>query len=144
MAITAAICNSFKQEILQGVHASGDTYNIALYTSTATLDKTVTSYAEGTPANEVAAAGGYAHGGIALSGFSVTLSGDTAVLDWTVDPAWGPGATITARGALIYNASKTNKAVCVLNFSTDQTCTNGTFTVKLPTPDSSTGLVRIA
>lgn len=139
MAITAALCNSFKQEILQGVHLAADTYKMALYTSAATLNKTTTAYA----ATNEASGTGYTAGGQALSGFSVTLDGDTAILDWTTNPQW-PAATITAAGALIYNASRSDKAVAVLDFGGGITSTNGAFTVLLPAPAAATGLIRIA
>jgi len=139
MAITAAVCNSFKQEILQGTHASADTYKIALYTSTATLDATTTAYSA---TNEVSGTG-YSAGGATLSGFTVGGSGSTAWLDFTTDPSW-PSATITARGALIYNSSKSNKAVAVLNFGSDVTSTASTFTVTFPVADAANALLRIA
>lgn len=138
MAITQAIPTSFKSEILGGTHSSADTYKIALYTSAATMGATTTVYSA---TNEVSGTG-YTAGGATLSGFSVTTSGTTAILDWTTDPSWA-SATITARGALIYNSSKTNKAVYVMDFGADITSTNGTFTVTLPTPDASNGLIRL-
>ena len=139
MAITAAVCNSYKQEILQGTHTSADTYKIALYTSAATLDATTTAYAA---TNEVSGTG-YTAGGATLSGFTVSGSGSTAWLDFTTDPTWA-AATITARGALIYNSSKANKAVCVLDFGSDVSSTAATFTVTFPAPAASTALVRVA
>ena len=139
MAITAAVCSSYKQEILQGTHSSADTYKIALYTSTATLDATTTAY---TATNEVSGTG-YTAGGATLSGFTVSGSGSTAWLDFTTDPTWA-AATITARGALIYNSSKTNKAVAVLNFGSDVTSTASTFTVTFPTADAANALLRIS
>lgn len=139
MAITQAFCNSYKLEILQGVHEAADTYKIALYVSAATLNKSTTVYAA---TNEVVGTG-YTVGGATLSGFSVTLDTDTAMLDWTTDPTW-PAATITARGALIYNSTQGNKAVAVLDFGSDITSTNGTFTVQLPAPAAATGLIRVA
>ena len=81
-------------------------------------------------------------GGQTLSGFSVTTSGTTAILDFTTDPSWA-NATITARGALIYNSSKANKAVYVLDFGSDISSTNGAFTVTFPTPDATNGLIRL-
>ena len=138
MAITAAVCNSYKQEILQGTHSSADTYKIALYTSTASLDGTTTAYSA---TNEVSGTG-YTAGGATLSGFTVSGSGPTAWLDFTTDPTWAT-STITARGALIYNSSKSNKAVAVLNFGSDITSTAGTFTVTFPTADASNALLRI-
>ena len=139
MPISQGLCTSFKAEILGGTHSSADTYKIALYTSAATLDASTTAYSA---TNEVSGTG-YTAGGATLSGFSVTTSGTTAILDWTNDPSWA-NATITARGALIYNSSKSNKAVAVLNFTSDKTSTDGTFTVVLPTPDASNGLIRIS
>ena len=139
MAITAAICNSFKSEILAMTpHTASDTYKIALYTSSATLSKSTTAYSA---TNEVSGAG-YSAGGATLSGFSVTTDGDTAILDWTSDPTWA-AATITARGAVIYNSTRSNKAVAVLDFGSDFTSTAATFTVQLPAPAASTGTVRI-
>ena len=139
MAITAAICNSFKQELLAMTpHTAADTYKIALFTSTATLSKATTAYAA---TNEVVGTG-YTATGQTLATFSVTLDTDTAILDWTTDPSW-PTSTITARGALIYNSSRTNKAVAVLDFGSDISSTNGTFTVQLPLPAAATGLIRM-
>lgn len=140
MAITAAACNSFKQEILQGIHLAADTYKIALFTSAATLSKATTAYSA---TGEVANGNGYTTGGATLAGLSVTLDTDTAILDFTTDPTW-PAASITARGALIYNSSKSNKAVAVLDFGSDIVSTNGTFTVTLPAPAAATGLIRVA
>ena len=139
MAITAAICNSYKQEIMQGVHKAADTYKIALYTSAATLSASTTVYSS---TNEVANGNGYTTGGATLTGFSVTIDTNTAVLDFTTDPTW-PASTITARGALIYNSSQTNKAVCVLDFGADITSTADTFTVQFPAATAAAGLVRI-
>jgi hypothetical protein len=141
MTITAAFCNSFKQELLAMTpHTAADTYKIALFTSAATLSKSTTAYAA---TNEVANGNGYTTGGATLSGFSVTLDTDTAILDWTVDPTWA-ASTITARGALIYNSSRSNKACLVLDFGSDITSTADTFTVTLPAPAAATGLGRIA
>jgi len=142
MAITAAVCNSFKLQILDGsgTHLAADVYKMALYASTATLSKATTVYSA---TNEVANSGTYAAGGIAMVGFAVVLDGDVAILDWTTDPLW-TGATITARGSLIYNSSKSNKAVAVLDFGGDITSTNGNFLVTLPAAAAATATVRIA
>lgn len=141
MAITAAICNSFKQELLAMTpHTAADTYKIALYVSAATLSKATTAYSA---TNEVANSGTYAAGGITLVGFTVTLDTDTAILDWTTDPT-ALTATITARGGLIYNSSRSNKAVAVLDFGSDITSTGATFTVTFPAATAAAGLVRIA
>lgn len=137
MAITQALCNSYKQEVLQGVHEAADTYKIALFTSAATLDKTTTAYSA---TNEVSGTG-YSAGGVALSGYTTGLSGDTAYIDFA-DPSWA-AASITARGAVIYNSSQSNKAVAVLDFGADFTSTAGTFTVVLPAA-GATAIVRIA
>ncbi len=140
MATTAALCNSFKQELLSMTpHTAADVYKIALYTdAAATLSKSTTAY---TATGEVSGAG-YTAGGMALSGFSVTLDGDTAILDWTTDPVWNT-ATITADTALIYNSSRANKAVAVVKF-TSASSTGAAFTVQLPAPAAATGLVRVA
>ncbi len=126
MAITQTIATSFKAEILQGIHDAADTYKMALYTSAATLGATTTAY---TTTNEVVGIG-YTAGGVTLSGFNVTTSGTTAILDFTTDPFW-ENATITARGALVYNASKSNKAVAIYDFGSDIASTNGDFTVSI-------------
>lgn len=138
MSIVQNITTSYKAEVLQGIHDAADTYKIALYTNAATLGASTTAY---TTANEVVGIG-YTAGGVTLSGFNVTTSGTTAILDFTTDPFWEK-ATITARGALIYNSSKSNKAVYVLDFGSDITSTNGTFAVTLPTPDAANGLIRL-
>lgn len=140
MAITAAVCNSFKQELLAMTpHTAADVYKIALFTSAAALSKATTAYAA---TNEVVGAG-YTAGGQTLVGFTATLDTDTAILDWTTDPVWA-AASITARGALIYNSSRSNKAVAVLDFGADIVSTNGAFTVTLPLPAAASGLVRVA
>ncbi len=137
MAITTAICNSYKQELLEGVHASGDTYKIALYSDTATLDKTTTAYSA---TNEVSGTG-YTAGGATLSGFTSGLSSDTAYITFS-DPSWS-SSTITARGCLIYNSSKSNKAVAVFDFGSNVVSVSGTFTIDFPTAGAS-ALIRIA
>jgi len=142
MAITQTLCTSFKVELLTGTHdftaTTGDSFKIALYTSSATLGATTTAYSV---MNEVSGAG-YNAGGAALTEITPTSSGTTAYVDFG-DATWS-SATITARGALIYNATNSNKAVAVLNFDTDKTSTNGDFTVQFPTADSSSAIIRIA
>jgi len=140
MAISQCICNSYKLEILQGIHLASHTYKIALFTSDATLDKDTASYTSLT--DEVVGAG-YTVGGQELLGFTTTLINDTAIMDFTTDPSW-PSATIRARGALIYNDSLPGKnAVAVLDFGIDYISTNGTFTITLPAPGETTAIVRI-
>lgn len=138
MAITSAIPNSYKEEIIEGTHASGDTYKVALYTSSATMGASTTAYSS---TNEVSGTG-YTAGGATLSGFNCALDGSTAVLDFT-DASWST-STITARGCLIYNSSKANRAVLVLDFGADYTSTNGTFNIAWPAATAAAGLLRIA
>ena len=149
MAITQAMATSFKVDILNGVHAFGttvtrgstaaDTFKIALYTSSATLDSTTTAYSV---TNEVSGTG-YSAGGNTLSVSQVpTSTSTTAWLDFS-DTTW-TSATITANGALIYNSSQSDKAVAVLAFGGDKTSTNGDFTIVFPTADSSNAIIRIA
>ena len=143
MAITQAVCTSFKQEILVEGHdftaTTGDTFKIALYTSSASLDATTTAYSS---TNEVSASGTYTAGGGSLTAVTPTTSCTTALCDFA--DASFTSATITARGALIYNSSNSNKAVCVLNFGGDKTSTSGTFTVQFPTADASNAILRLA
>ncbi len=137
MAITTAVCNSYKKEILEGVHAAADTYKIALYTDTATLSAATTAYSS---TNEVANGNGYTTGGATLSGLTTGLADGVAYITFS-DASWS-NATITARGCLIYNSSKSNKAVAAFDFGGNITSTNGTFTVDLPAA-GATALIRI-
>ena len=137
MAITTAICNSYKQEILEGVHASTDTYKIALYTSSATLGAGTTAYSS---TNEVTGTN-YSAGGVTLTGYTSGLASSTAYITFS-DPSWAD-STITARGCLIYNSSKTNKAVACFDFGSDVVSVSGTFTIDLPAA-GATALIRIA
>ena len=144
MAITQAMCTSFKVELLDGVHnfnTGGDTFKIALYTSAATLGATTTVY---TTSDEVSSSGtNYTAGGNTLTVSQVpTSTGTTAFLSFA-NTTW-LAATITARGALIYNSSKSNKAVAVLDFGSDKTSTAGDFTIIFPTADASNAIIRIA
>lgn len=143
MAITQAVCNSCKTELLTGTHnftaGTGNTFKLALYTSAATLDKTTTAYSA---TNEVGNSGTYAAGGASLTSSTPVLSTDTAVCDF-VDVSF-TSATITARGALIYNSSVSNKAIEVLDFGADKSCTSGTFTITFPTRDAANAIFRLA
>ncbi len=143
MAISQAMCTSFKTELMTATHnftnPGGNTFKIALYTSTATLGATTTAY---TTSNEVASTGNYTAGGNILSAVTPTSSGTTAYTDFA-DTTWS-NATITANGALIYNSSSSNKAVCVLAFGGDKTSTNGDFTIVFPAADASNAIIRIA
>jgi hypothetical protein len=142
MAITQAMCTSFKQELLTGTHdftnSTGDTFKIALYTSSATLGATTTAYSA---TNEVSGTG-YTAEGNTLTSITPATSGTTAYCDFS-DTTWS-SATITANGALIYNSSKSDKAVAVLAFGGDKTSTNGDFTIQFPTADASNAIIRIA
>lgn len=147
MAITTAMCTSFKKELLEGKHdfnaSSGHTFKIALFTSSATLDATTTDYSS---SNEVVGSG-YTAGGNTLTNIDPTTSGTTAFTDFS-DTTWST-ATITANGALIYNTtldggSGTTNAVAVLAFGGDKTSTNGDFTIQFPTADASNAIIRIA
>lgn len=137
MAITTAICSSYKKELFDGIHAAADTYKIALFSDAATLSAATTAYAT---TNEVTGAG-YTQGGKTLTGFASGLDGTTAYLTFT-DVSWD-SATITARGCLIYNSSKSNKAVAAFDFGQNVISTNGTFTVDFPGTGASS-LIRIA
>jgi hypothetical protein len=147
MAITQAMCTSFKDQILEAVHdfrsSGGDTFKIALYSSAATLDATTTAY---TSSNEVANSGTYAAGGGTLTNVTPTTSGTTAFTDF--DDISFTSATINARGALIYNSTPThtytNPSVAVLDFGGDKISTSGTFTIQFPTADASNAIIRIS
>ena len=143
MAITQAVANSFKKEILEGIHdleSGGDVFKLGLYTSVATLSSATTSY---TTSNEVAASGQYVAGGGVLQSQQVSLAtGGVAIADFA-DLSF-TGVTLTARGALIYNSTEAKKAVCVLDFGADKTATSGTFTIQFPNFTSSSAILRIA
>ena len=143
MAISQAMCTSFKVELMQALHdfenPGGNTFKIALYTSSATLGASTTAY---TTSNEVPSTGNYTAGGNTLSAVTPTSSGTTAFTDFA-DTTW-TSATITANGALIYNNTNSNRAVAVLAFGGDKTSTNGDFTIVFPTADASNAIIRIA
>jgi len=156
MAIDQAMCTSFKQEILQGIHnftsgsgggtttttGSGNVFKIALYTSSASLSATTTAYST---SNEVSGTN-YTAGGNTLTNVTPTTSSTTALTDFA-DTTWS-SSTITARGALIYNSStaagSANRAVVVLDFGADKTSTSGDFTIQFPAAGASTAIIRIA
>ena len=165
MAITSAICNSFKTEILQGGHnlntsgatPAGNAFKLALFTSSATLSKATTVYtapsngaADPTDTNEVSTAGSsnYPTGGNALTVTAdPTLSTDTACVKF--DNSSFSSATFTARGCLIYNTTAvsgftTNRSVCVVNFGSDKTVTSGTFTIEFPAQTAGNAIIQIA
>ena len=138
------MCTSFKQQLLAGSHnftnGTGDTFKLALYDNNASFTAATTDY---TATNEVGDSGSYATGGGTLTNVTPTSSGTTAFTDFA-DLTF-TSATITARGALIYNSSAAgNPAVAVLDFGSDKTSTSGTFTIQFPTADASNAIVRIA
>jgi hypothetical protein len=150
MAITQAMCTSFKTELMTATHnfaTNGNAFNLALYaegsggksSSTATLGAATTVYVT---TGEVASSGTYVTGGLALTKVAPTSSGTTAFTDFA-DRSFTT-ATITAMGALIYNDTNGNKAVAVLDFGSNKTSTSGTFTIQFPAADASNAIIRIA
>ena len=138
MAFEQTLTTSFKQDILLGVHdLETDTIKMALYLATADLGAATTIY---TTTGETSGTG-YSAGGKVLTGVTVLTSGTTAYVDFA-DPSWDPAA-FTARGALIYNASKSNKAIAVLDFGSDKTATT-VFTVQMPANTATSALIRIS
>lgn len=142
MAISQAVCSSFKSELLQGLHnftnSSGNTFKLALYTSSASLGATTTAYST---TNEVSGTN-YTAGGGALTNVTPSVTGTTAITDFS-DLTFS-AATITANGALIYNDTNADRAVVVLAFGADKTSTEGDFTIAFPTADASNAIIRIA
>ncbi len=146
MAITSAICNSFKVEILTGTHnftaSTGDTFNLALYTDSATLSKSTTAYSD---TNEITNASGSAYSakGNALTSVTPVLSTDTAVCDFA-NSSWS-SASFTARGCLIFNDTAAgDPAVCAIDFGGNKTVTSGTFTIEFPAASAGTAIIGIA
>jgi hypothetical protein len=143
MAISQAMCTSFKKELMTGTHdftaSTGNTFKLALYTSAATLGATTTAYS----ATNEASGTGYSAGGGTLTNVTPTTSGTTALTDFA-DLTFS-SATITANGALIYNdTAGGDPSVVVLAFGGDKTSTAGDFTIQFPTADASNAIIRIA
>ncbi len=150
MAISSAICSSFKQELLQGKHdfdsSGGDTFKIALYDSDASLGAATTDYSTSEEITNTAGSA-YSAGGATLTNTGVGLTSTTAFTDFS-DVSY-TSASFTANGALIYNTqtdggSNTTDAVAVIAFGSDKTATNGTFTIQFPANDSSNAIIRLA
>ena len=143
MAITQAVCNSFKTELLGAVHdfdsGNAQVFKLALYTSAANLSAATTAY---TVTGEVANTGQYTATGAALQSKQVSLDTATAIVTFA-DLSF-TGVTLTARGAVIYNSSVSNAAVCVLDFGADKTATSGTFTIQFPAFTAAAAILRIA
>jgi hypothetical protein len=146
MAITTnAITNTFKEDTLKGLHdftpSTGNVFKLALYDSSASIGADTTSYAVGIT-GQVGDTGQYVAGGGALVNALVSVNGTTAFVDFN-DLSF-TGVTLTARGALIYNTSETNKSVCVLDFGGDKTATAGTFTIQFPDANDTQAIIRIS
>ena len=143
MAISQTLTDAFLQDCLDGgqnLGNGGNTLKIALYTSSASLGATTSAY---TTSNEVSGTG-YTAGGATLSSQAVAYDSTNLVAFFdAADPAWST-ATITARGALIYNNSKSNASIAVLDFGSDYTSTAGTFTIQLPSAAYNTAIIRIS
>jgi len=152
MGITSSLVNSFKAELLKGLHSfdtsgatpAGSVFKIALYTNSTTIDTTTTAY--GGPTNELPATGGYSTGGNTLTNTGVGTTTVTSFTDFS-DTSW-TSASFTARGCLIYNSSTitgltTDAAVCGITFGGDKTVSSGTFTIQFPTNDASDAIIRL-
>ena len=140
MAITQAVCNSFKQELLQGLHdLDGHTLKLALYTSSATLGPTTTAFST---TNESSGTS-YSSGGATISNVAVSLSGTVAFVDFD-DVSFSSATISDAAGALIYNSSASNRAIAVLDFGGTKSVSGGTLTVSLPSASATTALIRIS
>ena len=145
MAITTALCNSFKEELLGGVHdLDTDTIKIALIkdTPTGTYNKSTTNYSDVTGDSDEVTGTGYTAGGNTLTSPAISLDGDTAIVDFA-NTTWST-ATISADGCIIYNSSASNAAIAVIDFGGTVTSTAGDFTVSFPTADASNAIIRIA
>ena len=148
MAITQAICNSFKKQLLEAdmnfKQTGGDKFKLALYSSTATLNSATTAYPGDSTGGQVGDTGQYTQGGGLLVNNGTSISAGVARCDFA-DRSF-TGVTLTARGALIYNTSSdtTNASVCVLDFGADKTATSGTFTIQFPAPTSTAAILRIS
>ena len=151
MAITQAVCDSFKKELLEGLMdfnaTSGSTFKIALIKANAsqsgTYSAATTNYSDVTGnSDELPATGGYTTGGNTLTNIDPTTSGTTAFVDFA-DTTW-TSATFTTRGCIIYNTSQSNKAVMVIDFGADFSVSGGTFQIQFPTANASDAILRIA
>ena len=145
MAITTAMCNSFKQELLGGVHdLDTDTLNIALIKATpsGTYNASTTNYSDVTGNSDEASGTGYSAGGQALDGATISLDGSTAIVDFT-DEVFST-VTLSADGCIIYNTSQSNKAICVIDFGGTVSAVAGNLTIQFPAADASNAIVRIA
>ncbi len=138
MAINTALCTSFKKELFEAVHDfTSDTFKIALYSSSASLDAATTAYST---SNEISGTG-YSAGGVTLSVVAPSIDGTTGLVDFG-NPSWS-NATFSTSGALIYNSSKSNKAVAVYSFGSSQSVSSANFNITMPAAAAGTAIVRI-
>ena len=145
MAITTAMCSSFKSELLGGIHDL-DTHSIKIAlikaTPTGTYGAATTNYSDVTGNSDEASGTGYTVGGQVLDSVTISIDGTTAIVD-IADEVF-TSSTISADGCIIYNASASNAAICVIDFGGTKTSTNGDFTISFPTADASNAIIRIA
>ena len=145
MAISSAICNSFKQELLVGTHnftaSSGNAFKLALYDSDASLGASTTAYSTSEEITNTSGSA-YSAGGKTITSVTPVLDGSTAVCDFG-DISW-TSASFTANGCLIYNDTQSDKACAVVAFGGDKTVSSGTFTIQFPAAAASTAIIRIA
>lgn len=145
MAITTAMCNSFKSELLGGTHdLDTDVLKLALIKATpsGTYNASTTNYSDVTGNSDEASGTGYTAGGQVLDGATISLSGSTAIVDFT-DEVFST-VTVSADGCIIYNTSQGNKAICVIDFGGTVSAVAGNLTVQFPTADASNAIIRIA
>ena len=145
MAITTAVCNSFKQELLGGLHdLDTDTIKIALIkvSPTGTYDATTTNYSDVTDNSDEAIGANYTAGGNTLTGATITLSSSTAIVDYD-NTTWS-SVTVSADGCIIYNSSKSNRAIAIVSFGSTKKSINGDFTIQFPAADATNAIIRIA
>ena len=145
MAITTALCNTFKQELLGGIHdLDTDVIKLALIKNspTGTYDGSTTNYSDITSNADEASGTGYTAGGQILDSATITLSGSTAFVDFADEVI--VTATVSADGCIIYNSSKSNRAIAVIDFGGTKTSTNGDFTIQFPAADATNAIIRIA
>lgn len=145
MAITTAMCNSFKQELLGGVHdLDTDVLKLALIKATpsGTYNASTTNYSDVTGNSDEASGTGYSAGGQTLDSAAISLSGSTAIVDFA-DEVFST-VTLSADGCIIYNTSQSNKAICVIDFGGTVSAVAGNLTIQFPVADASNAIVRIA
>jgi len=148
-SVTNAMCTSFKVELMTATHdftaSTGNAFKIALIKASPTGDygAATTNYSNLTGASDETSGTGYTAGGVALTNVTPTSSSTTAFTDFSNDPTW-TSATFSADGALIYNTTSSNRAVCVLTFSGTKSVTSGSFVIQFPAPNATDAIIRIA